>query len=52
MGEGWLVPVLIAGTLGGMLAKLANAAPLYDHPDHAQRDLADLAVPSIWRRAG
>jgi signal transduction histidine kinase len=30
MGESWLVPVLLAGTLGGMVAKLANAAPLYD----------------------
>ena len=30
MGERWLVPVLVAGTLGGMLAKLAGAAPLYD----------------------
>jgi len=30
LGERWLAPVLIAGTLGGVLAKLFAAAPLYD----------------------
>ena len=30
MGEDWLWPLLLAGTLGGMLAKIATSAPLYD----------------------
>src|SRR5580704_19614571 len=30
LGERWLWPVLAAGTLGGMLAKFASAAPLGD----------------------
>ena len=30
LGQRWMWPVLAAGTLGGMLAKVATAAPLYD----------------------
>src|ERR1700722_18297049 len=30
LGDGWLVPVLAAGTLGGMIAKLASSAAPFD----------------------
>ena len=30
LGQRWMWPVLAAGTLGGMLAKFASNAPLYD----------------------